>query len=157
MKARVQKGSNRNPQIEDILAEHTPEVRALVERLRKLVRETVPAAAEAAYPGWHAIGYRHLDSGYFCGIFPQKDSVNLGFEFGVLLPDPDGLLEGAGKQVRYVTIKNGKDIRFGPIKKLLLAAISLPSRRDVKLEMIRTSTKPVLESRRKNSPRKRSS
>ena len=110
---------------EFILAGHTPRVRALAERLRKLIRQSVPAATETAYPVWHGIGYRHLESGYFCAIFPQEEMIKLGFEYGVMLPDPEGLLEGTGKQVRYVYIRGMSDIRIRPIKRLLLAAIDL--------------------------------
>ncbi|HKZ85129.1 MAG TPA: DUF1801 domain-containing protein [Anaerolineae bacterium] len=131
--------------IENILESHDPEVRALVEHLRKIIRETVPDATESAHPVWHSIGYRHPESGYFCGIFPQNDGVNLAFEFGVLLPDPGGLLEGDGKQVRYVRIRRDKDIRVRALKKLLLAAIDLPASRDVKLGLIRSSARPVSE------------
>ena len=123
----------RNVKPQDILAEHTPEVRALAESLRRLILETLPNVLEVAYPVWHGIGYRHPESGYLCGIFPQQDSVKLGFEFGVLLPDSDGLLEGAGKQVRYVTIRESKDIRVDAIKRLLRAAIDLAKERDTKL------------------------
>jgi len=132
-------------QVEDILESHNPVVRALVERLRRIIRETVPTATESAHPVWHSLRYRHPESGYFCGIFPQADRVDLAFEFGVLLPDPDGLLEGTGKQVRYVRIRRDKDIRVRALKKLLLAAIDLPARRDVKLGMIRSSAKPIAE------------
>jgi len=136
-------------QPEDILASHNPEVRALAERLRKIIHDTVPAAIEAAYPGWHSIGYHHPDSGYFCGIFPQNDRVKLGFEFGVLLPDPDRLLEGAGTQVRYVNIRDRKDIRVRALKKLLVEAINLPDRRETKLGLIKSSARPVLEADRR--------
>ncbi len=70
--------------------------------LRGLIRDALPEVEEAARPGWHAIGYRHPDQGYLCGIFPHDDAVKLGFEFGMLLPDPDRLLSGDGKQLRYV-------------------------------------------------------
>jgi hypothetical protein len=65
------------PRPEDILADHSPNVRKLAERLRILIRETVPEASEVAYPGWHAIGYRHPRSGYFCGIFPSAARLKL--------------------------------------------------------------------------------
>jgi len=120
----------------DILAEHSPKVRAIAERLRDLVRQTVPEAAEKAYPGWHAIGYRHPTSGYFCGIFPQADQALLLFEFGILLPDPDKLLEGDGKQVRYVVIADVDDVQVEPIQSLLKAALDLPGSREAKLDMI---------------------
>ena len=113
---------------EFIRASHAPAVRALAERLRTIVRQTIPEATEAAYPVWHGIGYRHPESGYFCAIFPQNEGVKLGFEWGVRLPDLDGLLEGTGKQVRYVVMKEEKDVQEEPIKRLLLAAIELGGR-----------------------------
>ncbi len=116
-----QRPSNATP--ESILAGHTAEVKALAQSLRKLVKKTIPEAIVKAYPGWHGIGYRHPESGYFCAIFPQHDGVKLGFERGVLLPDPDQLLEGAGRQVRYVNVNSRRDIREEAIKKLLHAAI----------------------------------
>jgi len=129
--------------VEDILADHSPEVRTLVEQLRTIVHSAVPEAAESAHPVWHSIGYRHPRSGYFCGIFPHQDRVDLGLEFGVLLPDPAGLLEGQGKQVRYVRIRAGSEIREDALKALLRAALDLPQRRDVRLAMIRSAAKPV--------------
>jgi hypothetical protein len=122
---------------EHILAGHTPEVREFCEALRSLVRAEAPDAFEVAYPSWHGIGYHHPESGYFCAIFPMNDYVKLGFEFGVLLPDPEGLLTGQGKQVRYVNIRQPEDIRAEAIRQLIQAALSLPPERDVKLWMIK--------------------
>ena len=31
--------------------------------------------------------------------------MHVGFEHGVDLPDPDGLLQGAGRQVRYLVFR----------------------------------------------------
>jgi hypothetical protein len=104
---------------EEILAPHGPEVRALVERLRALVRSEVPAVEERAYPGWKAIGYRDEQSGYFCGIFPYADRVRLMFEHGVALDDPAGVLEGDGKQVRHVEMRPGERIPERAIRGLI--------------------------------------
>jgi|SRR3990172_2867287 len=128
-------------QPEDILIDHTPEVRQLAQELRRLVRETVPEAIEVAYPVWHAIGYRHPRLGYFCGIFPQKDSASLLFEFGVLLPDPQGLLRGQGKQVRSVPVRRAEDIQVEPFRQFIQAAVSLPDKRSVRLEMVRNAAR----------------
>ena len=127
--------------VEEYLTGHTPPVRELAERLRRLVRRTVLEATETAYPRWHGIGYRHPDSGYFCAIFPQDDRVLLSFEFGVLLLDPAGLLEGDGKQIRYVPIRKESDIREDEFVMMIHAALDLPSRRDDKLEMIRAGVR----------------
>jgi hypothetical protein len=128
---------------EEILADHTPEVRALVERLREIVRATVPSAVEAAYPGWHAIGYRHPGVGYFCGIFPERERVRIAFEFGILLPDPQGALGGTGTQVRYLDIPFGGKIPVEAFQQLLLAAIQLPEEREVRLSMVRNAARLV--------------
>jgi hypothetical protein len=127
----------------DILSGSSPEVHDLAEKLRSLIQETIPGAEERAYPGWHAIGYRHSEVGYFCGLFPLLDRVDLAFEFGVLLPDPNNLLEGNGKQVRYVRIRQQEHIQAEPIRALLLAAIGMPADHQTRLALVAASAKPV--------------
>ena len=128
-------GENLMP--EHILTGHTPEVREICEALRNLVHNTVPETNEVAYPSWHGIGYRHPQSGYFCAIFPHTDYVKLGFEYGILLPDPERLLEGKGKQVRYITIRKLTEIRTQAIQNLIQAALSLPAEREAKLWLLK--------------------
>lgn len=127
---------------ETILGEFYPEVRQLAEIIRNFILQVVPQADEKAYPTWRGIGYRHPEMGYFCGIFPQEDGIRLGFEFGVLLPDPLGLLEGNGKQVRYVHLETGGDIPWQAIHDLLEAAINLPSKREVRLWLVENAARP---------------
>jgi hypothetical protein len=112
-------------QPEDILAGHTPWVHERAQQLRDLIRTTLPDATERGYPGWHAIGYRHRVSVYFCGIFPQQESVRLGFEWGARLPDPEGVLGGTGKQVRYLEVRPGEEIDEQVANGPLVNAISL--------------------------------
>ncbi len=107
---------------DDILDGHSPEVRALTDQLRTLIKETLPEVREIAYPGWRGIGYHDLRAGYICAIFPQKNDVRLGFERGVRLPDPNGLLEGEGRQVRYVNIADSDGIQTAGLQQLLKAA-----------------------------------
>ena len=108
---------------EHLLLGHNPRVQALVARLRRLVLESVPAAEERAYPVWRGMGYRHPQSGNFCGIFPLADRVMLLFEYGAFLPDPDGTLDGDGNQTRSVLIRRQRDIRVRPLKRLIRAAL----------------------------------
>ena len=119
------------------------EVRAIAEELRKVVRETLPEAIESGHPTWHSIGYRHPKAGYVCGIFPHKDSVDLVFEFGILLSDPHQVLKGDGKQTRYIPITNVNEINVVAIKQLIVDALSLPVSRAVKLDLIRKKAKIV--------------
>jgi hypothetical protein len=98
----------------------SPQIHQLVHQLRQLIRQVVPEVEEAGYPGWKVIGYRH--GRYFCFIAPKKDRVYLGFEHGSTLPDPNGLLEGTGKQVRQVMLRPGPDLSLAPLKELIQIA-----------------------------------
>jgi hypothetical protein len=108
---------------EEILEGHTPEVKAVANRLRDMVKKTVEGAQESGYPGWHAIGYRHPAVGYFCGIFPSKDRVKLFFEYGSTLPDPKKILLGGPKmRGRYLEFNSVQDIDEKATRKFLLDA-----------------------------------
>jgi len=129
--------------VEQLLESHNPDIQPIVDSLRKLILEIVPKAAESANPGWHSISYRHPQQGYFCGIFPTHDHVILVFEFGILLPDPDNVLEGQGKQVRNIILRSSDDIPTQAIKKLLIEAVNLPTGRNEKLDLIRSGARPL--------------
>ena len=134
------KSANRSRKVlppESILDDHTREIRAIAEELRKLIRESMPEAIESGHPTWHSIGYRHPKAGYVCGIFPHKDSVDLVFEFGILLPDPHQVLQGDAKQTRYIPITEIDEINETAIKQLIGDALSLPVSRAAKLDLTR--------------------
>jgi hypothetical protein len=128
--------------VEALLQSHNPDIQAIVAALRRLILETIPAT-ETANPGWHSINYRHPQQGYVCGLFPTQDTVIFVFEWGILLPDPDGVLEGSGKQVRNIILRSPDEIPAESIKTLLLEALKLPHSRNEKLELIRSGARPT--------------
>jgi hypothetical protein len=113
---------------DDILIDHTPEVRAIADALRRLIHDTIDGMTERAYPGWHAIGFRHPAAGYVCGIFPFADYVRFVFEHGRQLADPQGVLRGDGKQVRYIDLRDVAGIPDDAVRLLLLEAVALRRR-----------------------------
>jgi hypothetical protein len=127
----------------DILADYTPEVRQIAEALRRLVKLAAPEASESAYPGWRGIGYRHLRVGFFCAIFPQPDHARLSFEYGVLLPDPQNVLQSGGRQVRYVAIREVSEAENKVLTELLEAALSLPESKAARDELVRSAARPA--------------
>jgi hypothetical protein len=114
--------SYRVASVEDLLARCTPEVRRLVEAARRAVLAAVPGATERLRAGWGILGYDAPR--YFAYVAPQRDHVRLGFERGVLLVDPAGLLEGRGTQVRHVVIRSAQDLRRPALLALLRQASS---------------------------------
>jgi len=76
----------------------------------------VPEAIERVRTGWRLIGY-DVPAGrrtrYFAFVVPEPEHVHLGFEHGVWMTDPDGLLLGAHlnlRKVRFVTYRPGDNV-----------------------------------------------
>lgn len=97
---------------EEFLRERHPATERLALRVRALVRQTEPDLEERVYLGWNGIGFRHPDGGYVCAIYPLQDDVRLLFEYGIKLEDYHGLLDGAGRRIRFMTIRDdtGDDV-----------------------------------------------
>jgi hypothetical protein len=111
-------------------------VQALVTDLAALVKTVGPGIREAVRPEMRCLRYSHARCGYFCGLYPQASGVQILFEFGVLLPDPEGLMEGNGPHVRFATIWADEPLRTGALHRLLTAAFDLPRRRADKLALV---------------------
>lgn len=106
------------PQTPDaFLDNYPPDVRALANMLRELVKRTLPDSTEEVKPAWMLIGFympAKPKPVYVGFILPHADSVSLGFQYGTLLDDPDGLLLGAGeklKRVRYFSLRSKRDVK----------------------------------------------
>ncbi len=106
------------------LESYPPDVRRIAEQLRAIVRRAAPQAVERVRPGWRLIGY-DLPVGrrqtYFAYVAPEREHVHLGFEHGILVPDPDRLLEGAHlnlRKVRYVTYRPGDEVPEPALERL---------------------------------------
>ncbi len=106
--------------IDELLAPFGPKVVTLANAARERITSLVPHAVERLRPGWGLIGYSAPK--YFAFIVPVKDGVRIGFEWGVRLDDPAGLLEGNGSQVRFVSITRASQLRRRPLAQLISTA-----------------------------------
>lgn len=96
--------------VDALLADFPPEIRATAHELRRIVTTAVGDAVEHIVPGWRLIRYTipvgRGRTRMFASIGPELVHVHLFLECGVLVPDPDRLLEGAHlhlKRVRFLT------------------------------------------------------
>jgi len=92
--------------------------------LRDVIRNAVPDASETLDQSGRIVGYA-VGPGYaglVCTIIPSKTGVKLGIVRGSELPDPDGLLAGAGRKHRYVQIDQPADLHRTGIAELIKAA-----------------------------------
>ena len=64
----------------------------------------------------------------FCHVVTYSSHVNLGFNRGVLLPDPNKILMGSGKSTRHITIHDQGELERPFLRRYLQAAIEQVSR-----------------------------
>ena len=111
-------------ELNDLLAGYSDIVREVALGVRKLILKVVPEANEMVDAPARVIGYGHGDGykGMICTIILIKGGVKLGIVNGASLPDPNGLLEGAGKKHRYVVINAAADLKKKGVAGLIKAA-----------------------------------
>ena len=106
------------------LTERHPETMEIALWLRGVILDAEPDLTERVYRGWDGIGFRHPEGGYVCAIYPQADEVRLLFEHGRRLEDPDGLLEGDGRQTRWMRVRDADAALAAAIARCLGDAIA---------------------------------
>ena len=86
--------------IEELLASMSPEARAMVQRLRRLIREVHPGVVERAERETRSLRcFSERSADGILSLASDGNHVLLGFEQAQGLPDPKGILagDGAGK------------------------------------------------------------
>ncbi len=115
----------RDPAVDDLLADHPDAVVRTAQRLRDVLLEAQPDLVERARGGWHSVNYTHPAAGFVCALFPTADRVDLVFERGALLPDPDGRLTGTGRQVRVLPFGAEAEVDAAVVTEFLDLAVDV--------------------------------
>jgi hypothetical protein len=98
---------------EQALSGSSEQVQEIAERLRDLIVEVYSDVVEVPWPKQKIIGYGvgpKKMSEHFCYIGAFREHVNLGFYYGAHLPDPEGLLEGTGKNLRHIKVRGVEEV-----------------------------------------------
>jgi hypothetical protein len=108
--------------IEEILARFEPEQKAMAQKLRSIVKATLPDATETVRRG--VITYV-LNGKDFARIHLFKDHVDLGLLVGTKLDAKLLQGKGKGKDIRHVKVVSLKNINEPEIARLLREAVAL--------------------------------
>jgi hypothetical protein len=119
--------------VSDHIKKVPPTVRPIVQAARRMVKAVAPKADEISYQSqpprsstymWKIVRYA-VDGTNVVGIgtFPRHST--LFFYRGRELDDGSGLLEGSGKDSRFITLKAPADAERPAVKRLLREAFKL--------------------------------
>ena len=120
------------PEYLGFLSPYAPSIVQLALATRALVLEEAEGAHELIYDAYNAVasGYsftgRPSEACLHVAVYARW--VNLGFNFGSKIPDPDGLLQGSGQWVRHIRITAPEDLRNPAVRSLIRAAVERAKR-----------------------------
>jgi hypothetical protein len=111
----------RDPAIDAWMKEHAGELGAIARRWFEVMRKCGDEVRELVHDGCPVACLGDAPFGYV-NVFTAH--VNVGFFHGAALPDPAGLLQGAGKFMRHVKLRPGTAADAAALGRLIDAAYS---------------------------------
>lgn len=126
------------------LAQFDLSVGELALGLREMVLEEAPVAIEKlfrvyALVFWYSLTGRMVDAFVQVVVYPK--GVNLMFNRGAELNDPDGVLVGEGKIIRHIKVRRPEDLKNRHLRKFIRAALKHAKSIAKEREFIAKSTK----------------
>lgn len=120
-------GEDAERDLETFLAEYEPGIQQTARAVRARLQDLVPGAVELVYDNYAGLvigfGASERPSEAVLSIAVRPKWVTLCFLWGVDLPDPDGLLQGSGNQVRSIRLAGPEDLEVPAIRKLIAEAV----------------------------------
>lgn len=112
-------------QIEAYVRDKEPRLQEVVRELRRRMQEWVPGVGECLNPhGVPAFDFH----GPICYFMVGKGHVTFGFYRATSLPDPHGLLEGTGNNLRHVKVRRVAELGREGLRELVQAAAAQNAR-----------------------------
>ena len=116
-----------SPELLSFLAPYPRSVQDLALAMRGMMLEEAPSAVESIYDAYNAVALGYSFTGRlkdsFCHIAVYSAHVNLGFNRGATLPDPQSVLQGSGKNVRHIKIQDRHELDQPWLRRYVRAAI----------------------------------
>lgn len=119
--------------LSDQLKKIPPNTRRTVKAAIRTVKATAPKADEIVYKSlpprsksamWKLVRYA-VDGAYVVGIGTFTDHATLFFYRGRELDDGSGMLQGSGKESRFITLRAPTDAEQPAVKRIVRKAFKL--------------------------------
>jgi hypothetical protein len=113
--------AERDPAIVAWMNGHAGELGAIAHQWFEVIRKCGDEVRELLHDGCPVLC---LGDAPFAYVNAYTSHVNVGFYYGAALPDPAGLLHGAGKFMRHVKLRPGTATNHAALRRLIDAAYS---------------------------------
>lgn len=115
-------------QLDSFIDKFEPKNRTLIRAVRRQLRKRLPTANELVYDNYNffVVGYGSTErpSDAIVSIAAAANGVGMCFIHGASLPDPKKILQGSGKQTRFIRIGSATMLARPEIEALLAAAVA---------------------------------
>ena len=115
-------------QLAAFIAKFDSRNQALIRSVRRALRRRLPTANELVWDNYNffVIGYSATErpSDSVVSIAAAANGVGLSFYRGATLPDPQGILEGAGVQNRFIRLHSARTLERPEVEALIAAAVA---------------------------------
>ncbi|WP_340201784.1 hypothetical protein [Ascidiimonas sp. W6] len=139
-----------NPELKEFLKPYDEAIQKLTLELRSFVTDLIPEANELIWDNYNAVAIAYSKSeklkDAFCHIAVYTKHVNFGFNRGAELNTANIKLNGKGKLIRHISVKNIASFPKSEIKKLILEGVKLAEKRNNSLTHKKTPPKSMVMS-----------
>ena len=115
-------------QLAKFIAKFDPKHRAMIVATRRALRKRLPTANELVWDNYNffVIGYSATErpSDSILSLAAASNGVGLSFYRGSTLPDPHGILQGSGKQNRFIRLESAKTLARPEVEAVIAAAVA---------------------------------
>ncbi len=121
-------GSDAEARLRSFVAKFSPKDQKLIRSVRRAVRRRLPTANELVWDNYNffVIGYSPTErpSDSVLSIAARANGVGLCFIYGAKLPDPKKVLQGSGRQTRFLRLDSADVLARPEVEALLAAAVA---------------------------------
>ncbi|MDT0606845.1 DUF1801 domain-containing protein [Croceitalea rosinachiae] len=118
-----------NPQLHTFLAPYDKGIQQLTLQLRDYITDLVPQANELIWDNYNAVALAYSKSeklkDAFCHIAVYAKHVNFGFNRGAELTKTNVPLNGKGKLIRHISVKDFERFPQEELKKMIWEAVGI--------------------------------
>jgi hypothetical protein len=135
------------------LSPFEPQIRKLALAVRKLVLEESRGATELIYDAYNAVatGYsftgRPSDACIHIAVYANW--VNLGFNRGSQLADPQRVLQGTGRWIRHIRIAELPDLEKPVVRAFVKDAVTQATRPDAAMGQSKSVVRAIYAKKRR--------